>query len=303
MSFQDEMTQMSPEQVREVVRERLIEGHGVPWSEARGEPQWGLLRSSFLVWKRRQDQLDAFQAAVTAALTGAAAAGRWGVVCESAELCVALDVVAPKPHWDVDQWAVHEWLSEPSESEDRLRASVALLQLARLHDRVDLAWCREQFSCSVARLFDGRTGAQQERELQWSLSVWKALASNVYANPLPWFDMFRAVATVSDDRQRERLYDLALAPFTRTMTSARAQAAIHALEQTSSRPDKKLVLELMKEHWSSLLPGCDVALQVATDRLERTPEIVQAAHVQNRMSLRSPRTSGATRWSEPCLAA
>lgn len=305
MSFQDEMNQMSPEQVRQAVRDRLVEGRGVPWSEARGEPQWGLLRSSFLVWKQRPDQLVAFQAAATAVLTEAASAGRWEVVSEAAELCVALHAVEPKPSWALDQWPIFEWLSYPSESDDSLRASDALLQLARLHDRVDLAWCRDQFSSSMARLFDGRTGAQRERELQWLLSVWKALASDIGCdvNPLPWFDMFRAVAAVSNDRQRERLYDLALAPLRHTMTSAHAQAAIHALEQTSSRADKKLVLELMQEHWSSLVPGCDVALQVAMDRLERATQVAEAAPSQNRMSLRSPETSGATRWSEPCLAA
>ena len=305
MSFQDEMTQMSPEQVRLAVRERLVEGHGVPWNEARGEPQWGLLRSSFLVWKQRQDLLDAFQASMTEVMTAAASAGRWGVVSEAAELCVALDTVEPKPHWDMDQWPVLDWLSHPSESEDRLRASVALLQLARLHDRVDLTWSRQEFSKGMDRLFDGRTGSQHERELQWLLSVWKALANDIGgdASPLPWFDMFRAVAAVPNEKQRERLYDLALATFRQTMTSAHAQAAIHALEQTCSRPDKELVLELMEEHWSSLLPGCNVALHVAKDRLRRATQVSETAHVQNRMSLRSPETSGATRWSEPCLAA
>lgn len=302
MSFQDEMTQMSPEQVRQAVRERMVEGRGVPWSEARGEPQWGLLRSSFLVWKQQQEQLDAFQAEVTEALTEAASAGRWGVVSEAAELCVALEAVEPKPNWAIDQWPVLEWLSNPSASDDRLRASVALLQLTRIHELVDTAWCVEQFGSSVTRLFDGRTNPQRDRELQWLLSVWKALASNVDANPLPWFDIFRAVATVSDDRRRERLYDLALAPVRQTMTSAHAQAAIHALEQTSSRADKELVLNLMEENWCSLVPGCKVALQVATNRLGRATQVAEATSAQNRISLRSPATSGATRWSELCPA-
>ncbi len=304
MSFQDEMTHLSPEQVRQAVRDRLVEGRGVPWSEARGEPQWGLLRSSFLVWKQRQDQFLAFQAAVTEALTEAASTGHWRVVSEAAELCVALDAVEPKPDWAVDQWPVPEWLSDPGESDDRLRASIALLQLARLHELIDTAWCVDQFGSSMARLFDGRNNPPCERELQWLLSLWKALLSCVDGDgsPLPWFDIFRAVAAMPNDKQRERLYDIALAPLRQTITSAHAQAAIHALEQTSSRADKKLVLELMAEQWSSLVPGCDGALQLATDRLERVTQ-VKAAPEQNRMSLRSPETSGATRWSDLCLAA
>lgn len=305
MSFEDEMTQMSPEQVRQVVRDRLLEGLGVPWSEARGEPQWGLLRSSFLVWKQRPEQLEAFQSALSDVLTEAASTRRWGVVSEAAELCVALHAVEPKPNWPVHQWTIPQWMSFATESDDSLRASVALLQLARLHGSIDWAWCRDQFSKSVTRLFDGRIDPALERELQWLLSVWKALLSEMNRddNPLPWFDLFRAVASTAEDKQRERLLDLSLASARSVMTSARMQAAIQSLEHTKLPADKELVLELMEENWGSVLPNCAAALTVAHSRLGRAAQVTEPAPMHNRMSLRSPSTAGETRWSEPCPAA
>lgn len=302
MSFQDDMTRMSPEQVRQAVRGRLVEGRGLPWSEARGEPQWGLLRSSFLVWRQEPAQLAAFQAALSEVLTEAATAGCWGVVSEAAELCVALHAAEPKPHWPADQWPILQWLSRATESDERLRASVALLQLGQLNQGIELAWFRDAFNLSVARLFDGNKRASHQRELQWLLSVWRARLNEMGSddvNPLPWFDLFRAIASVTDTKQRERLYDLALASARPIMTSAEMQSAIQSLEQTKLHADKHLVLELMSENWCSKLAGCDTALQVARKRLEKA-----ASSPSNRnLSLRSPQTAGATRRSEACPAA
>jgi len=80
------------------------------------------------------------------------------------------------------------------------------------------------------------------------------------------------------------------------------QDAIHFLDQTSSRADKELVWELMKENWCPAVPGCDAALQVSRNRFERATQGAERARFQHRLSLRSPETSGETRWSETCLA-
>lgn len=250
MSFEQDMQSMSPAQVKEAVQGRLLEGKGTPWVESMDEPVWALLQSSFGVWRETSAQLAAFEEALSATLPQTIKERHWLALQATTELMLSLatDHRAWQPS-ALTQWPFARWLFQPPAGKEQALAWAALLRLAQLAGWHDPQWVKEQFA-SVVRTI-AQTPNAVEQHLPWLQALWAQCIADTQQDPVqwPWFDMWRSLFRIPDEKARLRSVDVALARARDWMNTQGARQATKTL-QFLGRPDfEKQVLPRMRLHW------------------------------------------------------
>lgn len=250
MSFEQDMQAMSPAQVKEAVQGRLLEGKGTPWADSMGEPVWALLQSSFGVWRETSAQLAAFEEALSATLPQTIKEHHWFALQATTELMLSLatDHRAWQPS-ALTEWPFARWLSQPPAGKEQALAWAALLRLAQLAGWHDPQWVKEQFA-SVVRTI-AQTPNAVEQHLPWLQALWAQRIADTQQDPMqwPWFDIWRSLVHIPDEKACLRSVDLALARARDGINMQGARLATQRL-QLLERPDfEKQVLPRMRLHW------------------------------------------------------
>lgn len=250
MSFEQDMQSMSPAQVKEAVQGRLLEGKGIPWADSMGEPVWALLQSSFGVWQKTPAQLAAFEEALTAILPQAIQSQHWFALQATTELMLSLATAhrAWQPS-GLTEWPFARWLSQPPADKEQALSWAALLRLAQLAGWRDPQWVKEQFA-SVVRTI-AQTPNAVEQHLPWLQALWAQRIADSQQDPVqwPWFDMWRSLFRIPDEKARLRSVDVALACARDGMNTQGARHATQRLQLLEAPDFEKQVLPRMRLHW------------------------------------------------------
>ena len=207
MTFEQDMTAMTPEQVGQAVLLRLRDGTGGFSPASRDEPVWAMLQSAFRHWRGDTAKTKAVDEALNKLLPAAFEQNQWRIAQDTCEFAVAL--VTGSPPWvppSAAHWPLQQWLQAPTKPQGKGGASITALWLfLALSKAPPTQWVMDKFKAACAP-----ENTQDLEARRWFEACWKAclqvqggqVAGGVWRLPLI---QALAFARRCEEAERERL--------------------------------------------------------------------------------------------------